>query len=246
MLLDHALFQNIAPSRIIPPDKNRIRARNVISRSNHGHPYKFPSIKCGRTLHLESGIERDRVTILEFDPSVILFQEQPFKLEYADYDGEIKAKFPDLLVYRDDGSVTVEEIKLQSEVAKPEIKRLFEYEKAAVEQHGYRFEVLTDEEIRSGLLLKNSIMLKPYRRSVVSAVLRASVLAALRECELSSQELINEVYGLTYELVLSLMAQGFISTDLSLPLTNISRYIASKRQSQLSLQQIRALERKCV
>lgn len=71
-----------------------------------------------------SGIERDRVTILEFDPSMILFQEQPFKLEYADCNDEIKVKFPDLLVYRDDGSITVEEIKLQSEAEKTEIKRL--------------------------------------------------------------------------------------------------------------------------
>lgn len=245
MPLDYSTNQNAALSRIIPPDKDQVRARKVIFQSNHGHVFKFPSIKCGRLLHLEYGLERDRATILEFDPSVIFFQEQPFTLEYAD-DGDIRSKYPDFLVYYDDGSVVVEEVKPASEASDPEIKRTFELEKKALAHHGYGFAVVTELEIRSGLLLSNSKKLKPYRRTAVSAVLRENVLAALRACEMTGRDLIRQVYGLTHDLLLSLLSQSLISTDLSLPLTLESQYSAPKRQSQLSHQQLRTFERKCV
>lgn len=237
---------NTDPSRLILPGNNQVRARKIVRRSNHGHVYKFASLKCARTLELESGLEYDRAIMLEFDPTVIIFQEQPFTLEYADDCGEIRIAYPDLLVFRDDGSSVIEEIKPSSKAANPEIKRKFELEKNALEQHGYGFAIVTELEIRSGLSLKNSKKLLPYRRAAVSSVLREQVLEALRTADKSGLELIQQVYGLTHDLLHSLHSQGFIASDLSLPLTLESYYTALKRQSQLTQQQLRILERRCV
>lgn len=245
MLLEDPFFQNAPPSRIIPPDKDQVRARKVIFRSNHGHVYKFQSLKCGRCLHLAYGLEYDRATILEFDSAVIYFREQPFRLEYSD-EGKIRNKYPDLLVFYDDGSVIVEEIKPASIASDPEIKRVFELEKIALEQHGYGFSVVTDLEIRGGLLLENSKKLKQYRRTVVSAVIRENVLATLQDREVSGRELINQVYGLSHGLLLSLLAQGFVTVDLAIAQSLETLYKASKRQSQLTQQQLRVFERRCV
>jgi hypothetical protein len=137
-------IQNLIFSRIIFPEKGMVRSRKVISRSNHGHVYKFSSIKCGRILHLESGNEYNLANIYEFDHTVIYFQEQPFKLEYSDED-EIKTCFPDFLVFRDDGSMTVEEVKNETEVNKSENEQKFKLEKNALDQHGYFKRLITDK-----------------------------------------------------------------------------------------------------
>ena len=79
------------------------RSRKVVKRSNCGHPVKFASQKCGRSVHLESPLEYDLAIQLEFDPSVILFQEQPLAVKIQ-YDGKIRTVYPDLAVYKDDGS----------------------------------------------------------------------------------------------------------------------------------------------
>lgn len=232
-------------SSIKHPGVDQIRARKVISRSNYGHVYKFASIKCARIIELESGLEYDQAIIHEFDHSVVYFQEQPFALEYAD-ENKIKVIYPDFLVYRDDGSMTIEEVKPLSKLDIPKTKRRFELEKNALEQHGYEFVVSTELEIRSGLRLENSRKLLPYRRSPVSAILRENVISALQIRELPACELIQLVHCLNYDLLLSLLAQSYISTDLSQPLNLKTVYFTQNRQSQLSQQQLQVFRRRCI
>jgi len=240
------ISHNIANSRIIFPEKDLVRARRVIFISNFGHTYKFSSIKCGRMLYLESGIERDWATILEFDSRVIIFSEQPFRIEYIDEDGNLLSMFPDFIVYYDDGSVVVVEVKPAPIAAKKEIKQKFDLEKQILAHHGYEFKVVTDDEMRSGLQLKNSKMLRPYRRTLVSSIHCTEVLEALRISDMTERKLIDRVYGLTRDNLLSMLAKSIIATDLSLPLNSNTLYSHPKRQSKLLQQQLRAFETRCV
>ena len=48
---------------------------------------KFPSIKNGRMVWWESQIERDYLYLLEIDPDVVSYEEQPLKIRYY-LDGE--------------------------------------------------------------------------------------------------------------------------------------------------------------
>lgn len=232
-------------SGLIFPEHGLIRARKVVKQSNHGHVYKFPSIKCGRIVELESGLEHDRAIILEFDPSVIFFQEQPFALELL-YEDKIRRIYPDFLIYRDDGSATVEEIKPADKAGTPENKHKFELEKILLEQHGYKFNVVTDVEIRRGLHLENSRYLLKFRRVQVNDLLRAQVVDALRYQEMTGCELLRRVKDLTNDTALSLLAHGVITTDFSIPITPESRFTPTNRHSNLTMQQMRFLSRRCI
>lgn len=201
------------PSRIIMPDGGAIRARKVVHRSNHGHVYKFPSLKCGRMIELESGLEYDRAVLLEIDSDVVEFQEQPFRLEYA-YNGAIKKVFPDFLVHYRNGSRIVEEVKMLQEASKPE----FAIEKRVLAQHGYKFFVLTNLKIRDGHHLKNSKTLLPFRRYPVNSLLRESVKEVLSRGAKTGYSIIERVKGLTEEALYTMVAHGHIAADLSVPL----------------------------
>lgn len=229
--------------KIIFPSSGHSRAREVVHKSNCGHPRKFPSLKCRKMFHLESGPERDRATIHEIDPSVIYFQEQPFKFEY-EMDGKIRCFFPDFIVHRDDGAIVVEEVKPASKVA--ENKQRFDIERRAFEQMGWEFKVVTEAEMAQDSRLENSKKLLKYRRNINSTVLRELVLELLRKESQTGRELIRQISDLSEKKLLTLQSHGFISADLSSPLTLDSRYVASNRLPQMTLQQLRIFERTCI
>lgn len=234
-------------SQIVFPDKDQLRSRKVIFNSNFKHVSKFQSVKCGvRTVHAESVNEYNFMMILEFDHTVVYFQEQPFKLYYVDDEGKVRFCFPDFLVYYDDGMMKVVEVKEASEANKPEIERKFELEGLALRSHGYEFDVVTKEEIERGLRLENSRNLKHHLRSPINPILRDRVLNALGSIDMSGYELCRQIYGLADDDLLRMLAHGYISTDLSKPMSPASIYSAIKRRPIFYEQQLRALERRCI
>jgi hypothetical protein len=60
---------------------------------------KTPSLKAGRPVWWESLLERDYIVLLEFDPDVITFVEQPFRVRYS-FEGRVRHYTPDFLVER--------------------------------------------------------------------------------------------------------------------------------------------------
>jgi hypothetical protein len=60
---------------------------------------KFPSLKLGRVVLYKSLLVRDYLYLLEFDPEVNLYQEDPLEITYNCAD-EVRAFAPDLLVCR--------------------------------------------------------------------------------------------------------------------------------------------------
>lgn len=221
------------------------RSRKVVKRSNHGHVYKFASQKCGRTIQLESGLEYDLAVILEFDPGVILFQEQPFQLEII-FDDKLRTVYPDLMVFRDDGSTQVIEVKPAEKAQLPNIRKKFELEHQVLESVGYQFKVITEHDIRSGFSLKNSRKLLPFRRISVGTLVRETVLSALKWRPMTAKELLLQINGLTFETLFALVAHGIISTSLSVELTPQSLFSPLKRNSKLSEQQQRIWQRRCI
>ena len=80
---------------------HHVRARKVISRSRGRVTGKFASMKMRATIYWESQLERDAIMLMEVDPLVLAYYEQPFILEYR-HEGEIHNYTPDLLVEFDD------------------------------------------------------------------------------------------------------------------------------------------------
>lgn len=76
--------------------QQELRSRKVVRRSNFRVTGKYPSWKSGRMMQWESTLERDAFFLLDADPSVISFHEQPVRISYY-LDGVMKEHFPDVL-----------------------------------------------------------------------------------------------------------------------------------------------------
>ncbi len=128
------------------------------------------------TLHkFESSLERDFISVLEFDYLVDRYVEQPIEIEYLD-DGKLRLYTPDFLVfYRTDREVCKNatpllcEIKYSEDIKKNGQEYTLKFQAASVycKKHGYRFEVLTEREIRNDFLI-NARFLQRYKRVIES------------------------------------------------------------------------------
>lgn len=127
------------------------RARPVITRGPIRVVGKFPSKKSGRSLHWESQLERDRMFMLEFDPEVLSFKEQP-KTYNVIVNGELRRYTPDLEIITRTGTV-VEEVKPADKVA--QYTELFRAMPDVLADEGKFFSVVTDQDIRREPYLSN-------------------------------------------------------------------------------------------
>ena len=186
---------------------------------------KFPSLKMGRTVMWESQIERDFLYLLEFDPDVSFFIEQPEEISYV-YVSKTHRYYPDFYVERASAKELVE-IKPASKVNDPDNKIKFLAGEEYCRKKGYLFRVVTDEQIREGSLLKNIKLLYRYAAVNVSGEFRLHTkeLVENRE-EMNLRELISILkerfgqvaIGNTY----SLLYYQFLVADLEKPLSDIA------------------------
>lgn len=102
------------------------------------------SHKNNRQLAFESTLEHDFFLTLEFDPSVVSFEEQPFKLRY-ECDGANRFYTPDALVHYHNSS-TVFEVKYKNELdSDEELRQKLSCITHQIESEAkYKFMIFTD------------------------------------------------------------------------------------------------------
>ncbi|MDD2950744.1 MAG: TnsA endonuclease N-terminal domain-containing protein, partial [Sulfuricurvum sp.] len=102
------------------------------------------SRKNKKQLAFESTLEHDFFLTLEFDSSVVLFEEQPFKLRY-ECDGSNRFYTPDALVHYHNTS-TVYEVKYKNELdSDEELRQKLSCITHQIESEGkYNFMIFTD------------------------------------------------------------------------------------------------------
>lgn len=116
----------------------------------------------------ESTLERDFLTLLEFDPNVISFEVQPVMIEWNDDRGKRRTYTPDTLVHYIDHTIkpTIFEVKPRNILKRkwadlrPKFKAAVHYAK----QHELRFRIITDKEIRTTYLDNARFLLSFVRR----------------------------------------------------------------------------------
>jgi hypothetical protein len=119
----------------------------------------FKSYKNNKQLAFESILERDFFTLLEFQNSVVAYEEQPLKIQY-----KLKAKntryTPDVLVTYNDGSQKIFEVKYQSNIdSDPKLQHKISVLKEEIaRQMSLPLETFTDAQIDQ-VYLKNCIFL---------------------------------------------------------------------------------------
>ncbi|MBU1748983.1 MAG: TnsA endonuclease N-terminal domain-containing protein [Chloroflexi bacterium] len=105
--------------------------------SNHGGNVigRFPSVKMKRMMAFESLIERDYLYLLDYDPDVEWFEEQPLTIEYQ-HDGETRHYTPDFHLVERERDILIE-CKPNGFVAADENRRKFAVARAWCRQRGW-------------------------------------------------------------------------------------------------------------
>jgi hypothetical protein len=135
--------------------------RNITNRAGFKKTIgKFPSLKMGRMVKWESQIERDFLYLLEFDPDVLIFHEQPVEISFA-YKTKTGKYYPDFYVERHSSKELVE-VKPSSKLRDPENKIKFLVGEEYCRERGWIFKVVTHEQIREESLLENIKLLNRY------------------------------------------------------------------------------------
>lgn len=127
---------------------------------------RFSSLKMNRMIWFESTIERDFIYLLEYDAEVLRFEEQPTTIEYRV--GKKTRKYtPDFKVDTKTGTLLVE-CKPESKADHPDYQARFTAAADWCADRKWGFEVVTEQDIRTGHRLSNVRTLFYHARRSVS------------------------------------------------------------------------------
>jgi hypothetical protein len=133
----------------------------------HGSPHRtvcaIPSSKSGTLVSCESFLELDFCYLLEVDPSVVIYEDQPETIEY-ECDGKIRRYTADFRVIRrrPDGGEFTEMVEVKPAVFIIDDKPKWKALRDAFRKRGLRFRMATDVTIRRGHLVQNAKLLARY------------------------------------------------------------------------------------
>lgn len=195
----------------------------------------FSSKKNGRALGFESLLERDYMILLEFDPDVESFEEQPVRIPVVSKGRTLRCYVPDILVHyrarRGSRSrrPVLAEVKKRSDLEKHKEKYAPKFSAArkfAAEQ-GWEFRIIPDNEIRIPRL-PNLKFLREYHLIEPEPSVVHRVLAAVQAMGDSStlQNLLHQMNDSeterlhTIPVIWHLVATGVLQVDLDRPITN--------------------------
>lgn len=127
------------------------------------------SKKTQTALRFESTLERDFIYLLEFDPSVDFYIDQPFTIYYFDINKKKRKYTPDFLVQYIDKNKKSEVIEIKYkknlDANSLQLKPKFDAARNFCKLNNLNFRVITDNEIRNNdsIYLKNVIFILGYR-----------------------------------------------------------------------------------
>jgi len=120
----------------------------------------------------ESGLERDLLSLLEFDPRVEKFEVQPIHIFWSDADGKRHQYTPDCLARYKDSSIktTLFEAKYRAELRENwgDLRPRFRAAVHHASSQGWKFKIVTEEEIRTPYLDNVRFLLPFLRRGIES------------------------------------------------------------------------------
>lgn len=149
--------------RISHPGNGQLRVRKVVSRSKTRGTGKYPSWKMQRMLQWESPHELNAMRLLDADPGVDRFREQPLTITYMVDEIEHR-HVPDLEVVRS-GQSEIWEVKMREEACLPEVVRRTQLLAAALPPLGYSYRLIIAESLGAEPRLANTVMVLRYGRN---------------------------------------------------------------------------------
>lgn len=106
----------------------------------------------------ESFNESHFAVMFEFDQTIVSVKSQPFSIQYYD-DGSNRHYTPDFSLSYCNGSIKIIEVKA-SATLNEKINRKYKLIEKVFKQHGFEFQVMTENHLPSRLALSNMMMIK--------------------------------------------------------------------------------------
>lgn len=145
-----------------------------------------------RHVSYESLLERNRMLLLDFDPSIRNYLEQPFRLHYK-VNGRSRVHTPDLLVWRTDGSLMICNVKSTARLERGSFPAQSEACAQFCRQERIDYSVLTEPD---GQQLENLRWLSGYWGVQLESSPAFYVMEGiLKEGPRSVQDLLHEAGG---------------------------------------------------
>jgi hypothetical protein len=178
------------------------------------------SVTTGSHVGYESWLERDHLTLLDFDPTVVGVASQPFWLFWTAEDGRRRSHAPDFFARRRDGSGLVIDVRPVKRV-RPRDSAAFEATRRACAVVGWDFRLVHEPE---PVRMANVRWLAGYRHP---RCLNAGLAETARTVFLNGMPLMDGAEALgdtlgTLPTVFHLLWSGELRTDLELPLSRTS------------------------
>jgi len=207
------------PVRTIPKNSRSLTGKVIDFRSH-------------RAVSFESALERDFYVLLDFDPTVTHFEEQPVTIAYQDPVGASRTYTPDVLVHyrpeaQRDHRPVLYEIKYRDDLRTHwhDYRSKFKAARRYARTPGWGFRLITEREIRTPYL-KNAKFLRQYHDREPDGGDRHRILASLAvQGETSPETLLASLSPDRWEharllpVLWALLAIGEIGADLTVPLT---------------------------
>jgi hypothetical protein len=168
-----------------------------------------------RMIHWESEGERNAIRLIDVDPTVELFAEQPCVIRYR-LQGTIRRHYPDLRVKR----VQVDslfEIKPQEDANLGEVSQRTELMMRDLPRFGFSYKLLVSEELASEPRLRNAQFLLRHGREELSLLEQEEVRRFLKGRTVLTWSEIREGRAgpLSERKACRLVLDGILSVDLT-------------------------------
>lgn len=210
------------------PEPGQMRSRKVVSRSNARSAGKYPSWKMGKMMHWESRNELNAFRLLDCDPNVTSYSEQPCQIVYI-MDGVERIHYPDILVTTA-GTKQLWEVEPRSKALEPEVLARTALLSRALPRWGYAYNVTFAEDLARQPSLGNSTLLLSLGKRAVSNCEWENVRRTVAEQgSLVWSEACAGNYGRNgREILCSLVLRGALTIDMNLPISSATAFTARK------------------
>ena len=148
-----ALGTNQGSLTVEYPPAGELRVRNLIHRGAQRPVFKVPSVSLRRNVQCESLLEVDLALLLDIDPSVTSYGEQPATLRFSLH-GEEAWHVPDFLAIRNSQTIFIE-VKFEKDV-----NTVIDQRTQVLKEHliraGHSYLLLTEKQIRRPNAISNA------------------------------------------------------------------------------------------
>jgi hypothetical protein len=197
------------------PERGKRRARKVVTRSRARPTGKFPSLKMKRMIEWESINELNAFRLLEANPKVLKYWEQPCVIHY-EMDGESRRHYPDALV-ETRRSRDLVEVKEFADAQQPAIIKRTELLKLALPQLGYVYRLAIAEDLAREPRQTNIKTLLKHGRQKVPLLIKERVRQFITHCGCLTWGAVNDgaIAPIDDRVVCRLLLDGFLYCDLN-------------------------------